>query len=89
MNDFGMTLLALGIVVLGLAWLLFPLLVLSKFSELIKLAREMSARLASAEQHLRGMRRYYEPQPPPLPTLSEQETPKRETLKLGQFDVPQ
>jgi hypothetical protein len=73
---YGVFGLILGLLFLTLiiCWCIFPVIVLSKFNELLKIEREtarevkaIADRAASSQDHLAAMRRYYE-QPAQVPT---------------------
>lgn len=75
--------LALVLVVVSIAWLIFPFIVISKFNDLLKETRSLHTTIAASESHLRAMRKYYEqPVPPELPKLPEFDPngPKRESV---------
>jgi hypothetical protein len=86
MNDaigfFGV-IVALALMALAIAWLVFPVIMLSKFNELLKIEHDVLAQL-------RAMRRYYEPEPEPLPppllpdpapSGNRSKLPRQETLR--------
>lgn len=68
----------IGLVVLTIIvyWVIFPIILMSKFNELLKVVRELLKETKDASTDLRAMRKYYEPES--KPTASPE--PERESL---------
>jgi hypothetical protein len=71
--------LILGFLVLfiGAVWIFFPFLLLNKCNAIIKQLKELALLMQQIRQsesesndHLAHMRKYYEPQPPPIPVAT-------------------
>jgi len=63
----------------GVVWILFPFLLLSKCNAIINQLKELASlmhqirqREAESSDHLAHIRTHYEPQPPPVPVTAEQ-----------------